>query len=105
MPSDTYWAAKSGLDLAEEAYRRVQKFYEQLLLSVMYARWSKAYRVFFGLPGTSDPFDISRAGVTGTEGELVTIKVNHAGNLARHAVSLVSQTVPEFDPIPTNSAY
>src|SRR5947209_9952423 len=101
----TYWAAKSGLDLADEAYRRVTKFYDQLLVSVMYARWSKAYRTFFGLPGTEDPFHISRAGVTGKEGELVSIKINHAGNLARHSVALVSQTVPEFDPIPTNSDY
>src|SRR4051812_11423323 len=103
--TQTYWCAKSGLDLADEAFRRVRTFYSELLNSVMYARWTKAYRTFYGLPGDADPWDISKAGVTGQQGELVSIKVNHAGSLAKMQTALVSQTVPDFEPIPTNSDY
>src|SRR4051812_860124 len=97
----TYWCAQAGLDLADEAYHRVEGFYGELLSSVMYGRWAKAYRTFYGLPGDADPFDISRAGMAGQQGELVSLKSNHAGSLMRHSVALVSQTVPEFEPIPT----
>jgi hypothetical protein len=95
--NNVYWASKSGLDLAEAAADKVDRFYDNLLTSVMYRRWQRAYRTFHGLPGGGDPFDISRVGQTGKEGELVSIKLNHAGSLAQHTVSLVSQTVPEFE--------
>lgn len=100
-----YWASLSGLDLAEAAAEKVDRFYNELANSTMYRRWQKAYRTFYGLPGQDDPFDISRVGVTGKQGELVSLKLNHAGSLAQHTVSLVSQTVPEFECVPTNSDY
>lgn len=106
MPRDRiYWASKSGLDLAAEADKRVTAYYEGLPQSVMYRRWTRAYRIFYGLSGEEDPFDISRAGVAGDRGQLTSIKVNHAGNLARHSISLISSSVPEFEPIPTNSDF
>lgn len=107
MPRSTekYWASKSGLDLAEEADRRVDAYYSGLQNSVMYKRWSLGYRVFYGLAGEGDPFDISKAGIAGDAGQLTSIKVNHAGNLARHSVAIISQTVPDFEPIPTNADF
>src|SRR5216683_2942671 len=106
LPSqrDEYWCAKSGLDLAEEAYRRVRRFYTELPTTVYYKRWTRAYKTFYGLSGLEDPFDISQAGVAG-QGDLTSIKINHAGSIARRMIALVSQTVPEFEPIPTNSDY
>jgi len=35
----------------------------------MYGRWAKAYPVFYGLAGQSDPWDVSYAATTGKEGE------------------------------------
>src|SRR6267143_5545741 len=102
---EKYWAAESGLDLADEAYRRVRRFYTELPTTTMYSRWTRAYKTFYGLAGIDDPFDISQAGVAGTQGELTSIKINHAGSIARRMIALVSQTVPEFEPVPTNSDY
>lgn len=104
MPRDrTYWASKSGLDLADECFRRVERYYNNLQNSFMYQRWARSYRIFYGLSGQEDPFDISKAGQAGDQGQLTSIKVNHSGNLARHSISLISQTVPDFEPIPTNA--
>jgi hypothetical protein len=102
-PLDNYWCAKSGLDLAAAAQKRVDKFYNDLPNTVMWRRWTKAYKTVYGLSGIGDPFDVSRANVTGDDGELVALKVNHAGSLNKRAVGLVSQTVPEFEPIPANT--
>lgn len=101
----TYWASKSGLDLAAEADRRVERFYGGLQNSFMYKRWCRAYRIYYGLAGQEDPFDISKAGQAGDRDQLTSIKINHAGSLARNSIALISQTVPEFEPIPANSDY
>jgi hypothetical protein len=103
--SDVYWCAKDNLDLASEAWARVKDFYTWLPSSTMYARWTRAYRVFYGLAGEEDPFDISKAGSTGQSGELTSIKINHAGSLTRRWVSLISNSIPEFAPIPENDDY
>lgn len=106
MPRDlTYWASKSGLDLADEGFRRVERYYNNLQNSFMYRRWTRAYRIYYGLAGQEDPFDISKAGQAGDQGQLTSIKVNHCGNLARHSIALISQTVPDFEPIPMNADF
>jgi hypothetical protein len=96
-----YWASE-GLDLAREAYSRVRRYYNDLPTTVMFKRWSKAYRNYYGLAGEEDPFDISRAMQTGDKGQLTSIKLNHIGSLGRRAVALVSQTVPDWDIIPSS---
>jgi hypothetical protein len=99
----TYWAAQDDLELAKEAYKRVRRYYADLPNTTMFKRWAKAYRVYYGLAGEEDPFDIYSAMQTGDQGQLVGIKMNHAGSVGRRAVALVSQTVPDFDIIPENS--
>jgi hypothetical protein len=103
-PKRVYWASKSGLDLAADADRRVERYYNGLERSAMYQRWSRAYRVYYGLAGQEDPFDISKAGQAGDRGQLTSIKINHAGSLARQTIALISQTVPDFEPIPTSNS-
>lgn len=101
--SRIYWAAEQELGLATEAYARVRRYYTDLPTTVMFKRWSKAYRNYYGLAGEEDPFDISRAMQTGDKGQLTSIKLNHIGSLGRRAVALVSQTVPDWDIIPEQS--
>lgn len=100
-----YWAALSGFRLAEEAEKRARKYFTEIRQTVMYARWTKAYRTVYGLAGDKDPFDVARAYSTGEKDELTAIKVNHAGSLLQRTVALVSQTVPEFEPVPVNTDY
>lgn len=100
---ETYWAAKHGLDLATEAMDRVKDYYSALPRLIMYQRWAKARRTYYGLSGQEDPFDISRPGVAGDEGQLTSIRVNYAGAIMRRQIGSISQTVPEWDPVPENS--
>ncbi|MHB8682821.1 MAG: hypothetical protein ACYC9X_00665 [Dehalococcoidia bacterium] len=100
---DVYWPTLEGADLAEAAYRRVEHYYNGLLSnSIMYQRWVNAYRVFYGLSGLDDPFDISRAGIAGDRDQLTSVKINHAGTLARQKTALISQTIPDLDATPSN---
>lgn len=103
--NDSYFAAKSGLDLAQSCYERVTTFYKDLPRRVMYKRWGKAYRTYYGLSGQEDPFDVSSPAVAGDEGQLTSIRVNHAGSIMRRQTAMISQTVPDFEPIPANSDY
>src|SRR6266850_995244 len=102
-PSEVYWASLSGLDLAKEAFARVRRYYTDLPSTTMYRRWTKSYRTYYGLAGEEDPFDISKAMMTGDRGQLTSIKLNHVGSLGRRAVALVSQTVPDWDIVPEQS--
>jgi hypothetical protein len=103
LPDPPYWCAKQGLDLASASMDRVKRFYSQLVETVMWRRWVKAYRIVYGLSGLEDPHDVSRAASAGAEGELVAAKINHVGSIKRRALSLVSQTVPDFEPVPINT--
>jgi hypothetical protein len=100
MSDSEYWATLQGVDLAKAAFDRVRRYYADLPLTVMFRRWSKAYRTYYGLAGEEDPFDISRAMQTGERGQLVSVKFNHCGSIGRRAVALVSQTVPDWDIVP-----
>jgi hypothetical protein len=100
MSDSEYWATLQGIDLAKAAFDRVRRYYTDLPLTIMFRRWSKAYRTYYGLAGEEDPFDISRAMQTGERGQLVSVKFNHCGSIGRRAVALVSQTVPDWDIVP-----
>lgn len=103
MPTDVYWASKNGLDLSREAFSRVRRYYVDLPQTIMYRRWTKAYRTYYGLAGEEDPFDIYKAMQTGDKGQLTSVKLNHVGSLGRRSVALVSQTVPDWDIVPAQS--
>lgn len=110
MPSsnstnDTYFAMKSGLELAAACHERVRDFYQHLVRRVMFKRWSKAYRTYYGLSGGEDPFDVSSPAVAGDEGQLTSIRVNHAGSIMRRQTAMITQVVPDFEPVPSNSDY
>jgi hypothetical protein len=94
-----YWCAKTGLEFAEAAYERVSRFYSNVFKTVMWERWVKGARVYYGLSGQDDPFDVSRIGVAGDSGQLASVRINQIGSIMRRAVSLIIQTIPEFQPI------
>jgi hypothetical protein len=103
MAPKVYRWKKDGLDLALEVEQAVKRYYTDILKTVMWKRWVRSYKTVYGLAGMEDPFDISKAMSTGEEGELTSIKVNHSGSMLKRAVALVSQTVPDFEAVPTNT--
>ena len=100
---DTYWAAAGGLELAKAIEDKARRYYTDIIQTTMYRRWVKGFKVYHGLAGMGDPFDVYAAQPAGEQGELTSVKINHAGSIARRAVSLIVQTVPEWDPVPTNT--
>jgi hypothetical protein len=105
MNPETYWANEADLDLAREVWKRVRHFYRRLPQTLAYRRWVKGWAAFNGLPSFDNPFDVSEVGYSGQEGELVSVRTDDIGSLARHMLQIVTQTRPALDPVSTNSDY
>lgn len=102
---DTYWATRDGNELAEAVFDRAQTFYRNITRSLAYQRWVRGWAAFCGLPTVENPWDVAELGFSGVEGEIVNVRTDDAGSLARHMTQLVTSSRPALEPVPTNSDY
>lgn len=103
--ADTYFAELDGLELAEAAFKKVRDFYQVLPSTLMYRRWVKGYKQFYGLPTAEHPFDMVHVGADGQEGELSKVQVNHIGELGQRLLALAMANRPDWQAIATNTDF
>ena len=95
----------TGLDLAEAAMGKWQKFRQDMFQSFYYIRGQLTFVEAYGLQGKGYSHDDAWMGSAGEQSQLVTIRANRVRQLARWQLALAVQSKPAFAPIPTDGSY
>lgn len=98
--SEKYWLAKP-FGSEEYAHEVVEKFESGTMLwdSSPFARavW-RVYRMYYNLSDTGEDIPIHSLRMTGDDGEIIRLEVNHMRNLIRHQIALVTNERGAWDP-------
>jgi len=100
MSNNKYFATLEADKIADELMKRVEDYYEHLLVSGRLALYRRSYEYYYrpALKG-------AKMGKTGNQGEYTTINVNHYRNLLLHLKTMTTQNRPAFEPRATNTDY
>lgn len=93
-----YWASVPVQEIADEVLEKVDKFYEYLSLSGRLDLYRRSWAYYFRPRITGAKLNLS-----GQQGELTSIAVNHYRNLLLHLETMTTQQRAAFEPRATNS--
>lgn len=103
--ADIYFAADSATNLASTCIAKSQSFYNTLnanyYLDKLITQWSAYHGEYYGgLSGNSHTISM-----TGEEGELSALPVNHYRNIAEHIINMIASNRPVMETRAINSDY
>lgn len=96
--AEGYWAGREVGDMLREAFRRIDAYYNHVQTSGKLDLWRKSLAEYYAGEETG-----GESGTAGEQGEMVTIKVNHAHNIGEHVVTAVAGQPPTFVPQAQNN--
>lgn len=93
---DLYWAASAPEEMPALIDQRFEEYVQVLETTGRLDLYRKVYRTIYGMDREGRHITAEAARV-GEQGELVSMKVNHARNLSNHIVNLTCQNRLSFD--------
>jgi hypothetical protein len=104
MADQTYFAAlpQYSEEVAREVMERVNRFYQYLPQSFSYQRAKRCWQMWYGLPSSASPFDVSVVGMAGDVGELTQYQSNHLQTVGRRQLSRIVQQKPAWQAVGAN---
>jgi hypothetical protein len=90
---------KDAEELVRELNNRWDRWYNHSMSMGMYSIWQRAYQCYYGQM-TATTYT---TGLAGEQDEYSTIQVNHARNVIKHVIAMVTQNRINFDVICTNT--
>ena len=97
---ETYWAAKTGSELAAKAFGKVQQQVSRGASDPYYATVVKLYSRYYGLGDESSSTNMS---FVGADGQQIKVYVNLFRFLVQQCVSLVAGAKLSYTAVPVNS--
>lgn len=91
--------------LLSELTERVSSFYEFLNSSGQMNRLRDLYKMYHGFDRHTDRHLSSEIHLTGSQGEVTLMKINHIRNLVQHMLALSTADRPAFDPVAANDTH
>ena len=88
-----YLFLKEPEELVRELNNRWDKWYNHSMSMGMYSIWQRAYQCYYGQM-TATTYT---TGLAGEQDEYSTIQVNHARNVIKHVIAMVTQNRINFD--------
>ena len=94
----TYWAGRDTPEMLREAFKRIDAWYQHVDTSGKLALWRLSLNEYYAGENTG-----GTVGTAGEQGEMTTMKVNHAHNIGEHVVTAVAGQPPTFVPQAQNN--
>lgn len=94
--TDRYWAAAPAGEIAAEITQRFDDYIEVCRITGRLDLWRKVYRATNGMDREGRHI-AAEAARLGEQGEIVSMKANHARNLSNHIVNLTCESRLSFD--------
>lgn len=96
---NTYIFLKEAEELVRELNHRWDKFANHNMSTGMMDIWTRAYQCYYGQMAAPS----YTTGVAGEQDEYSTLQVNHARNVIKHVIAMVTQNRINFDVTCTNT--
>ncbi|NBW41765.1 hypothetical protein EBR25_12300, partial [bacterium] len=96
---NTYIFLKEAEELVRELNHRWDKFANHNMSTGMLDIWTRAYQCYYGEMAAPS----YTTGVAGEQDEYSTLQVNHARNVIKHVIAMVTQNRINFDVTCTNT--
>ena len=96
---NTYIFLKEAEELVRELNHRWDKFANHNMSTGMLDIWTRAYQCYYGQMAAPS----YTTGVAGEQDEYSTLQVNHARNVIKHVIAMVTQNRINFDVTCTNT--
>jgi len=96
---NTYIFLKEAEELVRELNHRWDKFANHNMSTGMMDIWTRAYQCYYGQMAAPS----YSTGVAGEQDEYSTLQVNHARNVIKHVIAMVTQNRINFDVTCTNT--
>lgn len=102
--NNKYWAAKEPKEVAHVLLQRATSFYNILSANFYIEKLRRCWEFYHGL-FNSGFADAHKVQMTGEQGEIVLLPVNHFRNIARHIYELITSSRPAMEARAVNTDY
>jgi len=102
---EDYWANKTGSELANLLYDKVEKFQTAIVSLPQFRRWLRGHTYYFGVSTSENPWDATDTASAGQDGELVSTRDGTICNIGHHIWNLATAEKLTFKTKPVNGDF
>lgn len=102
--TDVYFAARSAENCASTLMQRGDSFFNQLRSNAYLEKIARMWKFYYGAYNDSVGYG-HKIEFTGEQGELVSLPVNHLGNIIQHTLVMITSTRPTMQARAVNNDY